>query len=283
MLKPEFSEFTFGYAFTENFANGWIGGGVRSVPIFPSLIQEGRLNGGYDVAIPTRAEPILFQFKIPQIVRRRSRYFPPRFNTPYYRMHMEPGARSTQHRALLQHARRGRQVFYVSPCFDQLDNLDNHYRARSVPAECIYFRPDEIGMLDDQPHFISYQTAHGDAWLFSEPKETTSRGAENIRAGIREVARNARPTVNREEYFSELSRELIQSIESSVDLPVERVQRDDIRDRSSYVYEELRKVDSRDLLSIARSTQAVADPLERFVTLATFVLDCHVVLVGPQE
>ena len=283
MLRPEFSEFTFGYAFTENFANGWIGGGVRSVPIFPSLIQEGRLGGGYDVAIPTHAEPILFQFKVPQIVRRRSRFLPPRFTTPYYRMHLEPGAKSTQHRALLQHARRGRRVYYVSPCFDRLDHLDNHYRSHSVPGQCVYFKPDEIGVLDDQAHFISFKTATGDAWLFSDPKEATSLDGGRVREEVRAVARRARPTIQREQYYAELSRELVQSIEESVDLPVDYIPVERKRDASNYIYDELRKVQPRELLALARSTEAVSDPLERYVILATFMLDCHVVLVGPQE
>lgn len=283
MIKPEFSEFTFGYAFTENFTNGWIGGDVRSVPIFPSLIQEGRLAGGYDVEIPTRAEPILFQFKIPQIVRRRSQFLPPNYSTPYYRMHLEPGAKSTQHRALLQHARRGRSVFYVSPCFDRLDILDNRYRVRAVPNECIYFRPNEIGVLDDRPHFVAYQTNHGAVWLFSTPKEIATRPPGNIREEISAIARSARPTLNRDEYFAELSRDLVESIAESVELTVERNETEEERDRPSYVYEELRRFDSVELLSVARSTEMIADPVERFVTLATFVLDCHVILVGSEE
>jgi len=283
MIKPEFSEFTFGYAFTENFTNGWLGGGVRSVPIFPSLLAEGRPTGGYDVAIPTHAEPILFQFKIPQLVTRRSRLLPPAYWPPYYRMHLEPGARSAQHRALLQHARAGRRVFYVAPCFDRMDILDNHYRYHQVPDQCAYFSPDDIGVLDDEAHFVAYQRLNGNAWLFSEPKETAARAPEEVRQQLREIARTARPVARQDDYFSELSSEIVRSIESAVELRLERRPREAKVDRTVYVYEELRKVDSRDLLWIARSTETIDDPLARFVQLATFVLNCHVVLVGTPE
>ncbi len=177
----------------------------------------------------------------------------------------------------------GRQVFYVTPCFDRMDTLDSHYRYRQVPDQCAFFNPADIGVLDDEPHFVAYQHPTGDAWLFSEPKERSTRAPEQVRQQLREVARAARPVVRRDEYFTELSSEIVRSIEAAVELRLEQPTRERKLDRTVYVYEELRKVDSRDLLWVARATETIEDPLARFVQLATFVLNCHVVLVGTPE
>ena len=44
----DFSEFTFGFALTENFSRSK---SLRGVPVFPSLKEEGQKTGGYDVAL----------------------------------------------------------------------------------------------------------------------------------------------------------------------------------------------------------------------------------------
>jgi hypothetical protein len=303
MFKPEFSEFTFGYAFTSNFTEKWIGGGVKTVPIFPSLSEEGKLGVGYDVAIPTHAEPILFQFKIPQIVKRRSRNLPKNFSTPYYRMHLEPGAKSTQHQSLLEHSIAGRQVYYVSTRFDLLDQLNRGFRAGSVPSDCIYFKPEAIGPLDGRAHFVAYEQKAQSAWLFSEPVEIEPPTHPDLfQSDVRTLARNAPAVGPRGEYFARLSDELIRSVrraaerEGPLETPQTAPETTDVRfaaprdpdlylprDPNLYVYEELRRLPTRDLLTLAEETREIEEPITRFAALATFVLDCHVVLVGRNE
>jgi hypothetical protein len=184
MKRPEFSEFTFGYAFTHNFQD-WLGDDFVGVPIFPSLIEEGRVGVGYDVAVSTRSEPFLFQFKIPQIVTRRSKYLPPRFGTPYYRMHLEPGTKSTQHESLLTHSRKGRNVFYVASQFDTLDDLAIHFDQRQLPAHCLFVDPDDIGELDGEAHFLAYETGNHEGWLFSEDPQCLGSPAIEVLGALR--------------------------------------------------------------------------------------------------
>jgi len=286
MLTPEFSEFTFGYAFTENFVKGWIGGGVVGVPIFPSLNEEGKLEVGYDVAIPTHGEPILFQFKIPQIVRRRSRLLPPNFGTPYYRMHLQPGAKSSQHKALVQHAKLGRRVYYVSTKFHLFDDFNRMYRACEVPDYCTYFKPDDIGPLDDSAHFVAYEESAQTAWLFSDPIEIAPPlGSEELRSEIQMVGRRAPRLDSRGEIFAKLSDDLLNTLRRSV--AVEETQGPppmDAREQPTlFVYEKLRDFPARDLLALAEETSRIEEPLTRFVALATLVLDCYVVVVGHND
>jgi hypothetical protein len=47
-MTPEISEFSYGFALTNEIV-GWAP--VNAAPLFPSLIEEGRAGGGYDVAL----------------------------------------------------------------------------------------------------------------------------------------------------------------------------------------------------------------------------------------
>ena len=284
MKKPEFSEFTFGYAFTHNFQD-WLGNDFVGVPVFPSLLHEGRHGVGYDVAISTQSEPFLFQFKIPQIVTRRSRFLPPNFNPPYYRMHFEPDAKSTQHESLLTHSRKGRYVFYVSTRFDTLDALATHFNGCCIPANCLFVEPQDIGDLDEDAHFLAYDTSTADAWLFSEnPRKARSpRSPEVIREEVRAAARRAaeRPQEGRQEYFAGLSDELVASINETVkklrDRPPKEHQK---HDGEGYIYEELRPLRTEDVLKLVDTARNIEDPIERLAHLATFALDAQLVFVS---
>lgn len=50
-MKPEMSEFSYGFAFTNELMTS-PGGHVIAAPEFPSLQKEGTPGGGYDVKIP---------------------------------------------------------------------------------------------------------------------------------------------------------------------------------------------------------------------------------------
>src|ERR1700761_7261345 len=105
MRTTQFSEFTFGFALTHNLINQLSVGG-RVVPTFPSLKEEGKRHGGYDVEIPNYGAPLFLQFKLPQIVKRQSSKWAHGFSAPYYRMHLMRSTHSKQHASLLRHAQR---------------------------------------------------------------------------------------------------------------------------------------------------------------------------------
>jgi hypothetical protein len=70
-MKPEFSEFSFGYALTENARHAGLGD-FTAAPIFSSTVAEGRAGGGYDVELTFNGVPMLLQFKIPEVLTRHS-------------------------------------------------------------------------------------------------------------------------------------------------------------------------------------------------------------------
>ncbi len=68
-MKPEMSEFSYGYALTDELIH-WHGTSLTAAPIFPSLYQEGKSGGGYDVMLQRSGIPLFLQFKLAdQMVR----------------------------------------------------------------------------------------------------------------------------------------------------------------------------------------------------------------------
>jgi len=214
MKTPAFSEFSFGYAFTENLIR-WLPD-VTGVPIFPSLSEEGKLGVGYDVKIPRQSAPVFLQYKIPQIVTRRSNLLPPGFTPPYFRMHFHSGDKSSQHRSLVGHSRAGRTVFYVCPKFTRLIDLDQFYRGGVLPLECFYVDPKQVGDLDDNHHFVAFDQSGKAAWLFSEPKniEPPLQG-EGLARRLRQVAHSAPVHDDPNQSLIRLANEMLELIRDS--------------------------------------------------------------------
>src|SRR6267142_405028 len=97
MMKLGYTEFSFGYAFTENLIRSSAVGPVGA-PVFPNLIQEARL--GYDIKIDFPAVPLFFQFKLPELMKRKSANRPSGFTVPFFRMPVMRRDISDQHKRL---------------------------------------------------------------------------------------------------------------------------------------------------------------------------------------
>src|SRR5436190_10639379 len=113
-MRPLLSEFSFGYALTEELVAGALGGLVAA-PIFPSLLQEGHAGGGYDLQLPLAGAPLYLQFKLSDCMVYRSAAEWNDFGHSYYRMHLRPQRHSEQHRMLCDLEATGNEVYYVAP------------------------------------------------------------------------------------------------------------------------------------------------------------------------
>jgi hypothetical protein len=182
----EFSEFSYGYALVDNLAHSGSMGGVTGAPRFISLLEEGSAGGGFDVALDFVAWPFFLQFKIPQIMRRRSE--PPRgmplgFRTPYYRMHLRTervnSSGMTQHEQLMELEQNNPlSVFYVAPRFHTAEELDQNYLAQCVHDESEWFSLsgfDPVAPLSREPHRLAYGNAPGMCVIQSNPIPFTQR------------------------------------------------------------------------------------------------------------
>ncbi len=189
------------------------GGKVRGAPVFPSLRSEGKKGGGYDVEIPRSGAPLFLQFKIPQVVTRKSIMQPPGFSLPYYRMHLRPCRHSTQHQSLLRHEGRGRLVYYVTPVFHKTEDLNKYYDSHEVVHNSAFVRPRQIGKLDDDPHYVAYMLGNSNGWLRSQL--TRLDGRINSRHFFDEIEHSldiVPPATIGHDFFSPLAEEIIETV-----------------------------------------------------------------------
>ena len=169
-----FSEFTYGFALINELV-GSPNPPILSVPVFPSLLAEGRAGGGYDVALSRPGRPLFLQFKLAQYMHGwNAREFSqpsrqrPFFNRPFYRMHVRPRGASKQHELLLdlEQQRIGR-VQYCAPAFHTLGQLNAFYNAKRIARYSRFVRPSQLPTIsDDDEHWLSFQRARGGTTAF---------------------------------------------------------------------------------------------------------------------
>lgn len=168
-LKPDISEFSYGYAVTEEIVTS-CKAIIVGAPIFPSLYEEGKV-GGYDVQIPIKGRPLFLQFKLSDYLLKRSakEYQDGLLTMPYYRMHIRPLRHSEQHDLLRALESAGESVFYISPEFHLPEELNDYYLRKVVVNNSAAFSPNEIGVLpDDGPHYVAFKRGASIAYRRSD-------------------------------------------------------------------------------------------------------------------
>ena len=204
-MRLGYSEFSFGYAFTENLirSTSLAPGGA---PVFPNLFQEGRL--GYDVRIDFPGCPLYFQYKSPDLMVRNtaaeiSRHYLNGIATPFFRMHLMKRNLSQQHQLLIDLENQyPNSVYYAAPVLRSAHLFDAAYNSTAVHLRSVLFSPGEIGPLpDDKLHVVAYRDSLPYAWFCSKPREIRAfkfkdlvsqveRMFEEMRYGtLREMAR----------------------------------------------------------------------------------------------
>jgi hypothetical protein len=185
-MTPDISEFSYGFALTHELI-ALAGEPLRAAPIFPSLIEEGRAGGGYDVHLDVPGFPLFLQFKRSDCMVRRSamEVAPPyNFNPPFYRMKITERSRSAQHDMLVDLDNGHNQVFYAAPLFHTVDELNNAYLASAISHRSFYIRPGSIGKLDNESHHIAFDDTR--YWVFSDPREVKGIRGEALPALLQE-------------------------------------------------------------------------------------------------
>lgn len=173
VMKSNFSEFTYGYALTEEFI--YTLNSVIGVPIFPSLIDEGR-SGGYDVKFRKSGIPLFLQFKLSSYMKRNNAKEIKKYHlyqsAPIYRMKLRPLRYSQQHNQLLDLENKGNEVYYVCPKFHTNSDIDNYYTRKEIIDNSVFIRPTSIGILpDDKTHHVAFRKNDNYGYLLSEPKK----------------------------------------------------------------------------------------------------------------
>lgn len=168
-MRPEFSEFSFGYALTEALVNG-----QQHIfrPTFPTQRQE--RSDGYDLRLDRPGRPIFLQFKLCHGMTRRSareyRYHDLPLAFPFLRMPLMPSRLSPQHGRLLELETRGEVVLYAAPRFFRDEDFAAYYGNRVILSHTAFIRPSAIGALpDDADHHVSFDPDASHGWFLSEP------------------------------------------------------------------------------------------------------------------
>jgi len=170
-MTPEISEFSYGFALTNEIV-GWTP--LKIAPIFPSLIEEGKTGGGYDVKLDIPGIPLYLQFKRADcMVRKNATEFIKNptiaLSKPFYRFKITESGKSNQHRLLLELSKNpGASVFYAAPRFHKLVEINQAWDTNEVASRSIFISPTAIGTLNAESHHVAYDNQN--AFLFSEPK-----------------------------------------------------------------------------------------------------------------
>lgn len=222
-MKLGYTEFSFGYAFTENL--------IRSsaqvptgAPQFPNLVQEAQL--GYDVRIDLPACPIFFQFKLPELMVRDtakeiSVHRLQGLRCDFFRMSLMKRNLSHQHRHLIQlEQQHPRRVLYASPTMETATAFNRAYNQASVHLHSAMFSPTDIGPLpDDKQHVVSYRANGTVGWRCSRPQEVKVFPFDKVIASAQEAFHD--PQFQRlEDVASRMVVELLEATPSSARIDV---------------------------------------------------------------
>lgn len=221
-MRPNISEFSYGYALTDELIHA-SDYGIVGVPIFPSLYQEGQAGGGYDAQLNRPGLPLFLQFKLSDCMMRgncmevRDGVLP----TPCYRLHLRPKRFSEQHELLLDLEGRGHEVYYSAPAFHEPEELNDAYLTRSVKARSIWLRPSAIGPLpDDRDHHVSFRHP-GDWYLYSEPLRLAGgKGFPDFAESLRSKLTERGAVATTVEELERLAEDIAITAERRRDIPI---------------------------------------------------------------
>lgn len=183
-MVPEISEFSYGFALTNELV-GWTA--LNAAPIFPTLIEEGKKGGGYDVKLDLPAVPLYLQFKRSDcMVRRNAREISNwslDLEIPFYRFSITARNLSFQHTSLVTLDDGSNLVYYAAPRFHTLSGINEAWLGQKVAQRSLFVAPNEIGLIyDDQPHHVAFDDSK--TFFLSEPKELTTVSIEDIRKKV---------------------------------------------------------------------------------------------------
>jgi len=207
-----FSEFSYGYAITEELVTGALGH-LTGHPMFPSLKEEGRAGGGYDVKLPLVGAPLYLQFKRSHFMMRVYAKHWKYFGAPFFRMFVSPTRYSMQHELLIHLELSGNEVYYVAPEFYTSDDLTEHYTNKVVFWHSALFVPSDIGHLpDDGNHYVAFDQGPTAYFCSEAPTEIRKLPGKSFAEHYTLTYRTRRRKIT-EAFFDDLIDRTIQVIE----------------------------------------------------------------------
>ncbi len=179
-MRSLISEFSYGFALTHELVLSL--GPLVAAPILPSLIEEGRSGGGYDVKLEAPGIPLFLQFKRSERLSRSSareiKAGAP-LGVPFFRVAITARRDSDQHDMLLELDEPPNIVLYAAPMFHLKEEFDDAFLAGAVRNRSFFVRPGDIGYFDDDgAHHISFDGAT--FVVMSKPRVIPGLGASEL-------------------------------------------------------------------------------------------------------
>ncbi len=193
-MIPDISEFSYGFALTNELV-GWVS--LSAAPVFPSLIEEGKQGGGYDVKLDRPGAPLFLQFKRAECMMRASAYEIAKhglpLSVPFYRFPITQRNKSFQHTSLVELDDGTNLVYYAAPRFHTIGEINRAWQNGDVSARSIFVAPSAIGLIrDNEKHAVSYDRQH--TFFCSEPREIKAQSATDLAERIQaQVSSDSRP------------------------------------------------------------------------------------------
>ncbi len=155
-MKPEFSEFSFGFALSYEIMNG-LQPQITGVPLFPSLVQEAEL--GWDVNFKPTGWPLFLQFKLSDHMQRsRARYWS-LYGSPYFSIAIRRRDHSQQHNLLKALATFEPEVYYAAPAFYREADFNTAFVSNTMTVQTMFIPLASLPSLDDDDqHHVTFPT-----------------------------------------------------------------------------------------------------------------------------
>ena len=218
-MKPQFSEFSYGFAYTDALIRRI--GGISAAPVFPSLRDEA--TKGWDVRLNYPGFPVFLQFKLSDRLERTNAKYWPYYRKPYFRIDITPLTRSRQHNLLKKLADSGvGRVSYEAPLFYQTREFDDAYISGKIIDRSISIPVSRLDYLtDNEAHYITFVGPSNPSWHTDEQnlEDMLIEGdcsAQQVYEGIHDMFNQVNIQIRDAEYFTELRSTLVNILSSTL-------------------------------------------------------------------
>lgn len=156
-MKPEFSEFSYGFALSYEVMNA-LQPDVVGVPLFPS--PRAGAGTGTGVEFAPAGCPLFVQFKLAAYMKTARAKQWATYGGPYFRVAVTRRTRSNQHNLLRELSRVEPEVYYAAPAFYRQIEFNQAFVNDEILAQSRFIPLRHLpDLADDREHYITY--CHG--------------------------------------------------------------------------------------------------------------------------
>ena len=208
-MSPEFSEFSYGFAFTHEYINRHPH--LKAAPELPNLVKEGQEGGGWDLKLGYLGHPKIFQFKLSEYMRDSRALHWDDYGSPHYRFRVTPQYQSDQHNLLKDLAEDYEHVNYIAPRFHKQSQFEDLFLRGLITTNSIWVPVKRLPRIDDKDrHYLTFTSVQRTALWQSDP----IRLEGNFAAEDHYATVNERRTID-EQFFRDLRQNVVRRLRGS--------------------------------------------------------------------